>query len=470
MTWPRYACLYASGNPALLLECANRFSPLIEQTSADAVIFDVEGMGRLYATPGQLAEAIVAQAGIPVSVGIASNPDTAWHAARGFSGITVIPPGEEAKVLAPLPLNLLGGSPQTAETLYLWGIRTFGEFAALPPMGVAARLGKEGVDLQRLARGEGYRRLRLLEDELHFEDEVELDDPVDLLEPLSFILSRLLNDLCARLSARSLATTEIRLRLTLVSCHHRAGETARATGTSAVLSMVGQAVSPAAAGVPPGSGVSQFAASTLERAPLHEATLRLPVPMRDPKAFLKMLQLDLGSRPPCAPVLKVRLALEPVRPRTEQHGLFIPLSPEPEKLELTLARIRSLVGPDKAGTPEILDTHRPDSFRMVALGHGPLSAAAPRTHMAMRRFRPPQFAQVRLQGGRPVHVASMNMASLSRGCPVLSCAGPWRTAGEWWKPDPWAHDEWDVSLGDGGVFRLHRELPTGRWFFEGRYD
>ncbi len=417
-----YACLYASGNPALLLECATRFSPLIEQTSNEAVIFDVEGMGQLYPTPRHLAEAIVAQAGIPVNIGIAANPDAAWHAARGFKGITVIPPGEEAKVLAPLPLNLLGGSPQTAETLYIWGIRTFGEFAALPPMGVAARLGKEGVGLQRLARGEGYRRLRLLEDALHFEDEIELDDPVDLLEPLSFILSRLLNDLCARLSARSLATTEIRLRL------------------------------------------------TLELAPPHEATLRLPVPMRDPKAFLKMLQLELGSRPPGAPVLKVWLALEPARPRTEQHGLFTPLSPEPEKLELTLARIRSLVGPDKAGTPEILDTHRPDSFRIVALGQGPLSAAAPRTHMALRRFRPRLFAQVRLQSGRPSHVASMTMASLSRGCPVLACAGPWRTAGEWWKPDPWAHDEWDVALGDGGVFRLHRELPTERWFFEGRYD
>jgi protein ImuB len=419
--WPSYACLYASGNPALLLECAGRFSPLIEQTSQDAVIFDVEGMGRLYATPRLLADAIVAQAGIPVSIGLASNPDAAWHAACGFRGITVIPPGEEAKVLAPLPLNLLGGSPQAAETLYIWGIRTFGEFAALPPMGVAARLGKEGMDLQRLARGEGYRRLRLLEDALHFEDEIELDDPVELLEPLSFILFRLLNDLCARLNARSLATTEIRLRLTLET--------------------------------------------PLEMAPLHEATLRLPVPMRDPKAFLKMLQLELGSRPPGAPVVKVRLALEPVRPRTEQHGLFIPLSPEPEKLELTLARIRSLVGPEKAGTPEILDTHRPDSFRMVALGHGPLSTAAPRTHMALRRFRPPQFAQVRLQGGRPVHVASMSM-----GGPVLSCAGPWLTAGEWWKPDPWAHDEWDVALGDGGVFRLHRELGTERWFFEGRYD
>ncbi len=411
------ACLHASGNPALLLECAARFSPLIEQTSDDAVIFDVEGMGQLYATTHRLAEAIVAQAGIPVSIAIAANPDAAWHAARAFRGITVIPPGEEAKVLAPLPLNLLGGSPATAETLYLWGIRTFGEFAALPPMGVAARLGQEGIELQRLARGEGYRRLRLLEDALCFEDEIELDDPVDLLEPLSFLLARLLNDLCARLRARSLATTQIRLRL------------------------------------------------TLEMAPPHEAILRLPVPMRDPPAFLKMLQLELGSRPPSAPVLKVHLALEPTRPRTEQHGLFIPLSPEPEKLELTLARIRSLLGSDKAGTPEILDTHRPDSFRMVPLGHGPLSTPASRTHMALRRFRPPQFAQVRLEAGRPTHASNMTM-----GGAVLSCAGPWRTAGEWWKPDPWAHDEWDVALADGGVFRLYRDLPTERWFFEGRYD
>jgi protein ImuB len=413
-----YACLYASGNPELLIECARKFSPLIEQTSEEAVIFDAGGLGQLYATPQLLGEAIAAQVGIPVHVGIASNPDAAFHAARGFRGITVIPSGEEAKVLAPLPLNLLVGSPRTAETLDVWGIRTFGEFAALPPLGVAARLGDEGVALQRLARGEGYRRLLPIDDPLQFEDEIELDYPVELLEPLSFILARLLNDLCGRLSARSLATNEIRLRL------------------------------------------------TLENAPDHEAALRLPVPMRDPKAFLKMLQLELGDRPAAAPVLKVRLALEPVRPRTEQHGLFTPLSPEPEKLELTLARIRSLVGSDRAGTPEVLDTHRPDAFRLVALDEGDGAAVeVDRTQLVLRRFRPPQFAQVRLRDGRPVHVSNLSM-----GGSVMTCAGPWRTSGEWWMPEAWSHEEWDVSLSDGGVFRIYKELMTGRWFFEGRYD
>ena len=57
-------------------------------------------------------------------------------------------------------------SSELAELLHLWGIRTFGEFAKLPPLGVAARLGDEGIHLQRLARGEGYRQLRPIEDPL----------------------------------------------------------------------------------------------------------------------------------------------------------------------------------------------------------------------------------------------------------------------------------------------------------------
>ena len=178
--------------------------------------------------------------------------------------------------------------------------------------------------------------------------------------------------------------------------------------------------------------------------------------MRDPKAFLKMLQLELGSRPPGGPVVKVRLALEPVRPRTEQHGLFIPLSPEPEKLELTLARIRRLVGPDNAGTPEMLDTHRPDSSRMVALGQGPAECSrAPHPH-----------------GNAPLPASTVlpkcdcepDVRYTPRVCrmggAVLILRGTLATRRRMVEPDLWAHDEWDVALGDGGLFRLHRELSN----------
>ena len=86
--------------------------------------------------------------------------------------------------------------------------------------------------------------------------------------------------------------------------------------------------------------------------------------MRNPKTLLRLLLFDIEARPPQAPVVMVTITAEPVKPRAAQTGLFIPLAPEPEKLEITLARLAKLVGLDNVGSPEVLDTHRPDAFRM----------------------------------------------------------------------------------------------------------
>jgi protein ImuB len=435
-----FACLHAPGNLPLAVECARGFSLYIEENPPDTVIFDVRGLESLHGPPERLAREIERRIGVPASIAIASNPDTAMHAAHGIRGVTVIAPGREAEVLAPLPVNLLAGSSETAELLHLWGIRTFGEFAKLPPLGVAARIGDEGVHLQRLARGDGYRQLRPIVDPLEFEEELELDDPVELIEPLSFILSRLLNDICGRLGARSLATNEIRLRL------------------------------------------------LLENAPEHAVQLRLPVPMLDVKAFLKMLQLDLSGRPPVAPVLKVHLQAEPVKPRRTQHGLFVPSSPEPEKLELTVARLRHLVGDGQVGMPELRNTHRPDSFSIRAASFS-MSGSAPRQAMpgkaavaelsgmeppgaemknarlCLRRFRPPRYAQVIVVNRQPVRVVSPSVSGR-----VAMAKGPWRTSGEWWREGEWNRDEWDIALESGALYRLFQEVTGGRWFIEGSYD
>jgi protein ImuB len=414
-----YACLHASGNLPLLLECARFFSPHIEEIGEDAIVFDVRGLTSLYGPPPQLAREIDRRVGINANIAIAANPDAAIHAARGFRGMTVVEPGREAEALARLPINLLCASPEVAELLDLWGIRTFGDFAKLPPLGVAARLGDEGVCLQRLARGEGNRQLRPLEDPLQFEEELELEYPVDLLEPLSFILARLLNEVCRRLDARSLATNEIRLRL------------------------------------------------TLEKASDHTVVLRLPVPMRDAAAFLKMLQLELTGRPPAAPVLKAHIAAEPVKPRRTQQGLFLAMSPEPEKLELTIARIRHLLGPDKVGVAEVMDTHRPDSFALRAFSPGVSISTTnrPTPRLSLRRFRPAKYAQVILDRERPARISS----PVANGS-VAVAKGPWRTSGDWWRTDPWNRDEWDIEIASGGLYRLYCELDSRRWFVEGSYD
>lgn len=422
-----YACLYGPGNGPLLVECAAAFSPHVEETAADTVIFDVRGLESLYGPPAELVQAIERRAGVPANVAIASNPDAAMHAAHGLRGTTVIPAGKEAEMLAPLPVNLLGGSPESAELLHMWGIRTFGDLAKLPPLGIAARLGEEGVHLQRLARGEGYRGLRPAGAPLRFEAEMELDHPVDMLEPLSFLIARLLNEVCGQLAARSLQTNELRLRL------------------------------------------------ALENAPEHITTLRLPTPMLDSRAFLKMLQLELSGRPPSAAVLNAYISAEPVKPRRTQHGLFLPSSPEPEKLELTVARVRHLVGAGNVGTPALNDTHRPDSFSMHAFAPSPapharrgaqaLNPPPESPRLCLRRFRPPRYAQVLVVNHQPVRVLSPSVSGR-----VLMAKGPWRTSGEWWRSDAWNRDEWDVALEGLGVYRIFREIDSERWFIEAAYD
>jgi protein ImuB len=448
-----FACLHVPGNLPLAVECARGFSLYIEENPPDTVIFDVRGLESLYGPPEMLAREIERRIGVPASIAMAANPDAAMHAAHGIRGVTVIVPGMEAEVLAPLPVNLLAVglsyasagrmSSETAELLHLWGIRTFGEFAKLPPMGVAARIGDEGINLQRLARGDGYRQLRPIVDPIEFEAEWEFDDPVELIEPLSFILSRLLNDVCGRLGVQSLATNEIRLRL------------------------------------------------TLENSPEHLVLLRLPVPMLDAKAFLKMLQLDLNGRPPVAPVLKAHLKSEPVKPRRTQHGLFVPSSPEPEKLELTVARLRHLVGEGRVGTPELKDTHRPDSYIMRGFAPRQEVAVSPRrlavvettrveipaaetpvARLCLRRFRPPRYAQVIMVNHQPVRVLSPSVSGR-----VVMAKGPWRTSGEWWREieregenSAWNRDEWDIALESGALYRLFQEASGGRWFIEGNYD
>src|SRR5437667_583291 len=211
-----FACIHGLG--AAASGCAYEFSPRVEELDAGTVVVDASGLERLFGSPHELAAALgrrFAEIGFTGSVAIASNPDAAVHAARGLPGVTIIPRGQEAARLAELPVELLHPSPDILATLDCWGIRTFRDLAALPEIGIAERLGAEGVRLQKLARGEGSRPLRPVEPELVFEQSLELEYPLTELEPLSFTLARLLHELCASLESRALAAIEVRLQLKL---------------------------------------------------------------------------------------------------------------------------------------------------------------------------------------------------------------------------------------------------------------
>jgi protein ImuB len=427
------------------------------------VVLDLEGLERLFGSHHEIANLIQDEArarSLPISIGIASNPDTAIHAARGWAGVTIIQTGAEEETLRTLPLDVLTAPPEFLETLNRWGIRTFGDFAKLNPRHVSERLGQPGVHLHKLARGSESRPLLSRQDPLHFAATMELDHEVDSLEPMTFILTRLLEPICMRLRTRGLATFEVHLHL----------------GTN-------------------------------------RRVLNLPIPVSNARLLVKLFILDLEAHPPDAPVGKVTVEAKPTKPRVVQNGLFVPLSPEPEKLELTLARIAAVVGEENVGSPEILNTHRPDAFRMqrfnsqareasgtiLATGVSPWKQAREqgqpcrgdtalfrpygadaylpshstgsrpwrdeyRRYAALRTFRPPREATVEIRNGVPTWIATRGIHG-----PIDTATGPWLTSGDWWTTQRWDREEWDIRI-SALACRIFRDLTTGRWFAEGIFD
>jgi len=135
-----FACIHTQGIPSLT-EFAYGFSPVVEEVRQDTVVIDVEGCELLFGSPYQLASEVVQRAQTTVNVAVAANPDAAIHAATHLKGITFVSPGEELTCLGDFPLDHLDYSlinvekkiaDQILETLRLWGIRTFADFAALP--------------------------------------------------------------------------------------------------------------------------------------------------------------------------------------------------------------------------------------------------------------------------------------------------------------------------------------------------
>jgi protein ImuB len=431
-----FACLHVPGaSPAStvsLLKLAGSFSPAVEVASPGTVVFSMEGLGRLFGTPHQIASEIArrgAECGIMANLAIAANPDTAVLAASNFGGVTVIPAGEEPARLGWIPLEHVPAPPELLETLGRWGLKTLEDVAALPPIGLAERLGEAGVRLYELALGRIHRPLHLAPPATDYSAQAELEDPVAQLEPLLFVLSRMLGEICRRLDSQSMTTNRITARL------------------------------------------------RLEKGQEHSRILELPVPQKDTRALLKLLQLELEEHPPAAPITAIALSLNPVEPRTSQGGLFLPPAPEPEKLQITLARITAMVGEDNAGSPELLDTHRPDAFRVRAFSEAkPLAdtrGSAPShdrdgvvtVRLMLRIFRPALPAKVRLRSQEPRYVAAPGLQG-----EVVEAAGPWRSSGDWWTQAQWARDEWDVALDRSGLYRIYCDLNIREWFVEGVYD
>ena len=469
-----FAALYAAEGslPDVLLGVARDFSPRIETYGSREVILDLGGLTRLFGDAKTIAAELrrtAADRGLRVRIAIAGTRTAARLLAHGRAGVTIVEPGDEAAALESLPLALLAritnqndqneNDPNASNdpndpnglliTLRRWGLRSLGDLAALPPNDVAARLGENGVDWQRLARGEDPAPLVPSLPEERFEQALDLEWPIEGLEPLSFVLARLMDPLAAHLERRDRGAAVLHVRLHLVK---RDGATRE----------------------------------------VHERSLQLPAPMRDARTLRTLALLDLESHPPPAAIDRVVVAVDPTPGRVIQFSLLTRPLPSPEQLSTLMARLTALMGEDRCGSVVTVDSWQPGAFEMKPFG--PSDANASHFHepqrlrdtetskisVAVRRFRFPVAARVRVDRGVPVRVTS-DRRGLDGG-KVEAYAGPWRSSGGWWvEPSAalarrsrggggWERDEWDVTLSDGATYRVFRERDTDAWFIEGVVD
>ena len=457
---------------AALLDVGWSISPRVEDTAPDTIVLDLDGLTSLFGSDENIARQLerrLAAVGLVARIAVASNIEVAIVAARGFPGITIIPAGEELQRLSGLPVHILSTGPDVLEILERWGVHTLQALAALPVLQLSERLGQEGVRLHELARGAHMRALVLAQLVARFEEEMELDETVEELEPLSFLLGRLLDQLCARLEARALAVHAVHVRFDLEpsfedALQSRKDDTRKKTAPK-----------------------------------LYSKTLALPVLMRDSKLLLKLLRLQLQADPPLAPIQKIILAADFSAPRVVQGGLFVPYAPDPEKLELTIARLAKLVGDSNVGSPELLDTHRPENYRisrfLASAGQGKaLGVKNQKKSEALPKVEEPPAAMKPISGFRVIRPAVPITVEVREERPACVClrgtygdvvavSGPWRSSGDWWQEDAWDQDEWDLIIDfcaphgqtanpwpQYGIYRIYYDALRRDWFVRGLYD
>jgi protein ImuB len=427
---------------AALLECAGGFSPRVEDCSEDVAflcVIDIAGTQTLFGPPETLAQNLlsrVSELGIAAAIAVSGNFHAAVALAKGIPAQTlkVIPAGEECAVLAPLLLTVLDLSEDQSETFSMWGIRTLGMLGALPEKELIARMGQSGKQLRQRSRGEMPHLFQPVEPAFMLTERMELESPMEVLDALLFVVNLMLDQLIRRAAARVLALASVTITLTL-----EAGKT-------------------------------------------HSRTVRPALPTNDRPLWLKLLHLDLETHPPQAAILAVVLDAEPGSTGKVQLGLFTPQFPEPSRLDVTLARIRAIVGDENVGRAVLTDTHRPDGFRMEPFNvpfniSEPFRVSSPEPsenlpvplRPAMRRLRPKEAAFVTVQSERPT-----SFVFRDRRYRVECVYGPWLTGGEWWNSTLWGCEQWDLvaRAHDGALFCccLIRDLLREQWQMVGLYD
>jgi len=194
---------------------AGRYTPNVA-LAAQGLLLEVCGSLKLFGSTGAIATGLAqgaAEMGYTVAPGSAPTAQGAWLLARAGSPSPCLDPGDLARRLQPLPVEVLDCGPRTLATLEAVGVRTLGEVLALPRAGLARRFGQALCD--ELDRALGTRadpRVFFAPPE-RFHAGLELPSEVREAGALVFALRRLIVQLGGFLAARDGGVQRLRIEL-----------------------------------------------------------------------------------------------------------------------------------------------------------------------------------------------------------------------------------------------------------------
>ncbi len=402
-----------------LLEIAGTLSPEVEATADGYCTVNLRtSREKNWQALGSRAVSGLASLRMSAQAGIAANPDLAFIAARHARPVLVVQTPHA--FLANLALHELNPAPELLAVLGDWGIHNLAQLTSLPRGELMDRLGTDAAQLWERAAGRTERPLRLVRMAEEFAESFEFEREVETVEPVLFIVRRFLDQLAARL-----------------------GNAYRVAGR-------------------------MMLTITLSNGGNHERVFTVPSPTADVDVLFRILHTHLDSLRLDHGATGALLRIEPTVAERQQFQLFESPLRDPNRFGETLGRLAALVGPENVGVAEVLDTHRPDSFRLHPPRFHELTATADSpdsfaTGLPLRRWRPPVSAEVRMVRHRPTFIASEKV----RGS-IRDALGPYRANGGWWEREQWITEEWDIETESGGLYRLAR--TDDAWRIEGSYD
>jgi protein ImuB len=188
--------------------------------------------------------------------------------------------------------------------------------------------------------------------------------------------------------------------------------------------------------------------------------------------MIKVLHLELEAHPPKAAVLPLTLVAEHGSAYKVQLGLFSPQLPESARLDVTLARIRAIVGEDNIGWPVLTDSYQPQGFCIKPFTL-PSSFTSDEffnpSRSAVRKLRPVEDISLTIEATRPSHLFFRERLYI-----VKDAYGPWLKSGDWWSQSRWNFEQWDlVAHAEGGGLLCCcaiRDTLQYRWQMAALYD